>query len=831
MRYHSLNRCDANLVARTIIMDICGRWFVQKRFVAHLLLVAAVLATILVNVPNGKAGSTGDTLGELAPPVRPASSLAQTFADAAAEFDVPLPLLLAIGYAESRWEQQLAHRDEDGSDHSDGGWGIMHLVDRPDNDSLRHAAALLKLDPTLLQTSPEANVRGGAALLRQLAAKSLVATAPLESWQAAVAAYSEVIHPGVAALYTADIYRQISTGASLKTSAGEQITLSATAVDFSKLPPAVQAELKHKPFDPTSVDYPDATWNPAYSGNYQSSDRPNTLPINYIIIHDTEGSYAASIAWFQNPASNVAAHYIFRSSDGDLTQMVRNKDVGYHAGNWPYNQRSIGIEHEGYASNPEPWYTDIMYRNSAALTRHLADRYGVPKDRRYIISHKNVPNQSHWDPGPGWDFGYYMGLVRGDSSNDTNVDNLDSAFHPVPTTLNQANNWYATNSGSFYGTGALYTYSAADAGSSTNSALWQPYLQTGTYDVYAHIPYANTGSPDTNNAVYTVNSVAGTVNVAVDQGRLTDGLANMGEQDSRQGQWADLGRYTFETGTTGWVRLTDFTGESGRTVWFDAVKFVPVEGGGPPVTVTPGPTFTPQPPTATPPPPTSTPIPPSPTPIPLTATPHPTLTPGACGINFADLLDTHWAYGYISNLYCADIISGFGDGLFHPGYNMSRAQFAKILTLSLGWPLLNPANPTFNDVSLGHWAYRYIETANAHGAMSGGGDGRFQPEQNVSRAQLAASIVRARGFTAATPGLPTFADVPADYWAYGQIEIAASLAIVSGFSDGNFRPDAFSDRAQLAKIIRRSMVVAGTATATPSSGTPTATATVGLAAK
>jgi N-acetyl-anhydromuramyl-L-alanine amidase AmpD len=41
-----------------------------------------------------------------------------------------------------------------------------------------------------------------------------------------------------------------------------------------------------------------------------------------------------------------------RSSDGFIGQSVVEKDIGYHAGTWPYNQTSIGIEHEGFVEYP-----------------------------------------------------------------------------------------------------------------------------------------------------------------------------------------------------------------------------------------------------------------------------------------------------------------------------------------------------------------------------------------------------------------------------------------------------------------------------------------------
>ncbi len=159
------------------------------------------------------------------------------------------------------------------------------------------------------------------------------------------------------------------------------------------------------------ADYSGAKWVPADPGNFTAANRPATYPINYIVIHVTQGSYAGAISWFQNPASNVSAHYIFRSADGDLTQMVREKDVAYHAGNWNYNTWSVGIEHEGFVNNPA-WFTPVMYEGSARLSRYLSLKYGFPRTRERIIGHVEVPGATHTDPGPNWNWNLYMALVR-----------------------------------------------------------------------------------------------------------------------------------------------------------------------------------------------------------------------------------------------------------------------------------------------------------------------------------------------------------------------------------------------------------------------------------
>ena len=83
-------------------------------------------------------------------------------------------------------------------------------------------------------------------------------------------------------------------------------------------------------------------------------------------------------------------HYTLRSVDGHIAQHVKAKDVGWHAGNWYVNAKSIGLEHEGFAAQGA-WYTEAMYRTSAKLVRYLALRLGIPLDRQHIIGHDNVP--------------------------------------------------------------------------------------------------------------------------------------------------------------------------------------------------------------------------------------------------------------------------------------------------------------------------------------------------------------------------------------------------------------------------------------------------------
>ncbi|MCW3070793.1 MAG: N-acetylmuramyl-L-alanine amidase, negative regulator of AmpC, AmpD [Bacteroidetes bacterium] len=183
----------------------------------------------------------------------------------------------------------------------------------------------------------------------------------------------------------------------------------------------------HSPYrSPSSADYGPAIWTPAGSCNY--STRGGTS-ISAVTIHDVEGSYSGCISWFQNCSAGVSAHYVIRSSDGQVTQMVLESAKAWHVGT--ENPYTIGLEHEGYNNTPV-WYTNAMYTGSAALVRDIcASGYGINPLRTYygpgcsgttaecglgsctkIKGHQMFPNQTHNDPGPYWNWAKYYLLIN-----------------------------------------------------------------------------------------------------------------------------------------------------------------------------------------------------------------------------------------------------------------------------------------------------------------------------------------------------------------------------------------------------------------------------------
>jgi hypothetical protein len=105
--------------------------------------------------------------------------------------------------------------------------------------------------------------------------------------------------------------------------------------------------------------------DPGDYGNYDLADRPaDGLAIRYVVVHDTEEDYNPTLAEFQDSHAYVSAHYVIRSSDGLVTQMVPTKDVAWQAGNWYVNTHSVGIENEGFALDGAQWFTPKLYHSS-----------------------------------------------------------------------------------------------------------------------------------------------------------------------------------------------------------------------------------------------------------------------------------------------------------------------------------------------------------------------------------------------------------------------------------------------------------------------------------
>jgi hypothetical protein len=152
-------------------------------------------------------------------------------------------------------------------------------------------------------------------------------------------------------------------------------------------------------------------------------------------------------------------------------------------------------------------------------------------------------------------------------------------------------------------------------------------------------------------------------------------------------------------------------------------------------------------------------------------------------------------------LACRNVISGYSDNMFRPNARTTRGQLAKIVVLATGWELDTTGGPHFLDVPSDDTFYSYVETAYNQGIISGYGDGRFRPGEQITRAQLAKVVVLSQSWTSDTAGGPHFSDVPTSSPFYDYIETAYNHGTISGYGDGTFHPGNSATRGQICKII------------------------------
>lgn len=114
--------------------------------------------------------------------------------------------------------------------------------------------------------------------------------------------------------------------------------------------------------------------------------------------------------WYVSSGHGTSAHY--QVTPDKIWGCVGENYVAYHAGNYPVNQRSIGIEHLNNTGAPTWTIAEETYRNSAKLIRDICERYGIPIDRQHILKHSEVSLLGTACPG-GIDIDRLVAMARG----------------------------------------------------------------------------------------------------------------------------------------------------------------------------------------------------------------------------------------------------------------------------------------------------------------------------------------------------------------------------------------------------------------------------------
>lgn len=172
-------------------------------------------------------------------------------------------------------------------------------------------------------------------------------------------------------------------------------------------------------------------------------------------------------------------------------------------------------------------------------------------------------------------------------------------------------------------------------------------------------------------------------------------------------------------------------------------------------------------------------------------------------ILFPDIKN-HWAQKEIGTLVSRGTLSGYPDGTFLPDHTITRAELAKILSVSFDIKMVKEGMANFKDVDQNFWAAPYIERLYKGGVIQGYPDGTFRPQEPVKRSELASMVARILNWTLVPQNFPpTFLDLSPDHWAFQYIETGTWLGVWDGYPDGKFLPEKEATRAEISVLISR----------------------------
>ena len=336
------------------------------------------------------------------------------FQAAAAEFHVPIDVLKAVAYVESQWQMVAGEEEFEGVAPAFGAMALRGA-------NLARGAALIGAEEDAVKTTRPLNIRAAAALLSEKAEAGAIDRDDLGAWAPAIAELSGIEPESAAAMsyIHQNVYALISNG------------LVVTDLDgkvLSKIEPKTGIIPDYPdpngPVLAANPDYKSAVYRP--SPNFSARPAGSAGAIRMVIIHTCEGAYAGCWGWLAQKKSGVSAHYVVKEDGAEITQLVAEKDKGWHiaakyksslnGGKYAEldsassNNFTIGIEHAGFG-NQAAWNPNLIDQ-SAKLVCDITKRQGIPRDKFHIVGHGQLQPYNRSDPGPNWPWATYFTKIN-----------------------------------------------------------------------------------------------------------------------------------------------------------------------------------------------------------------------------------------------------------------------------------------------------------------------------------------------------------------------------------------------------------------------------------
>lgn len=179
--------------------------------------------------------------------------------------------------------------------------------------------------------------------------------------------------------------------------------------------------------------------------------------------------------------------------------------------------------------------------------------------------------------------------------------------------------------------------------------------------------------------------------------------------------------------------------------------------------------------------------------------------------DFTDVSRSDWYYQFVDYVTSKGYFNGVADKTFAPADNMTRAMFVTVLFRFDG-AKGDRSQSAFTDVAPGEWYTDAINWAAANRIVDGVGNGKFAPNDPITRAQMCTMIERYLDLyrkawkvtlpeTGSVSVMVDESAIPA--YALAAVKQCQRHGLVNGFEDGTFRPNDLSTRAQVAAVIYR----------------------------
>lgn len=182
---------------------------------------------------------------------------------------------------------------------------------------------------------------------------------------------------------------------------------------------------------------------------------------------------------------------------------------------------------------------------------------------------------------------------------------------------------------------------------------------------------------------------------------------------------------------------------------------------------------------------------------------------GVSALPFTDLIRSDWYYEAVKFAYDKKLFNGVSEDRFAPADRVTRAMLATVLYRQAGTPSQSGSGSVFSDVVSGEWYEAGIRWSSSQGIVNGIGEGRFAPQVNVTREQLAVMLYRYAGEylkadTQIKGELKTFTDQAViSEWAREGLAWAVGTGIMNGDTEGMLNPGGSASRAEAVTMIQR----------------------------